>query len=593
MATIPAAGYISNAARTVSQMKTALDDVIASLRQVPGAGQVELTNTITSGNITPAGSGGVVVIDTEAAAATDDLTNIVTTNYPDGSFLLIRNSNAARFVVCKHAAGGAGQMQLDRSVDYTLDDTKKWLLLERRGADWYEIVRGPGRLTSTTLAKTSSFSVAKEDFGKTFLCTNEITATLLAAAAAGNGFTTIIRNTGVATVTVDANSSELIDGALTLAVPSGATVILVCDSTGWTATLIPVNDVAKVNPIINGSMEVWQRGTAFTAPGTGGYTADRWLTGYVGAVVANVNRSTNVPTVAQAGVLFNYSFEIDITTADAAIAAGDYHFISTRIEGYNWRQFAQRQFTLSFWVMGAKTGTHCVAFRNNASGTPDRCYVGTYTINVANTWEYKTITVSASPSAGTWNYTNGGGLEVAFVLACGSTFQTTAGAWNTGNFLATSAQVNELDSTANFFRLAGIKMELGAIATPLAYIDFADELSRCMRYYQKSFEYGTAPATNAGTNGMQGLTCSVGASTAFSGFYIPFAQRMRASTPAITTYNPAAANFQIRNLSLATDCLSTTLVESTERGFTLSATTPASTVAGHWLSVHYQASAEL
>lgn len=497
MATLPAASYLSNAARTEGEYKQAHEDHLAGTKQIPGAGVAELTATIASGSITPAGSGGVVVIDTEAAAATDDLTNIATTNYPDGSFILIRNSNAARFVVVKHLAGGAGQMNLDGSGEYTLDDTKKWLLLQRRSADWYEIFRGPQRV------------------------------------------------------------------------------------------------LTEVNPIINGSMEVWQRNTAFTGLSTNAYTADRWIFHTSSAAVVTVNRSTTVPTLTQAGVLFNYSLEVDITTADASIAAGDWAAVSQVIEGYNWRYFAQRQFTVSFWVWSSKTGTHCVSFRNNAAGTPDRSYIGTYSVSVASTWEYKTITVSPSPSAGTWNYTNGAGLMVTFTLATGSTFQTTAGAWQTGNYLGTSAQVNCLDSTANFFRVTGVKLEEGPIATKLPMVDFEQELDRCLRYYQKSFAYATAAAQNVGVNtGELIFPQHVGAASVFNAEGTNLQKRMR-TAPTLTYYNPAAANAQVRNTNTNTDCTGTGSTQIGEYQFTITATTPAGSATSETLRVHWAAEAEI
>lgn len=496
MATLPAANYFNNASRTEGEFKQAQEDFLASVKQVPGAGTADLAITIASGSITPAGSGGVLVIDTEAAAATDDLTNIVTTNYPDGSMLLIRNSNSARSVVAKHLAGGAGQFNLDRSVDYTLDDTKKWLLLQRRSADWYEVFRGPQRIVPTE------------------------------------------------------------------------------------------------SPIINGSMEVWQRGTSFAAIANAAYHADRWSVRYVTAGVATITRSTNVPTVAQAGLLFNYSLEVDVTTIDSSIAAGDFFAVTQRIEGYNWRPFAQRQFTLSFWVMSTKTGTHCVAFRNNAAGTPDRSYIGTYTINTTNTWEYKTVTVTASPSAGTWDYTTGSGLEVSFILAAGSTFQTTAGAWQTGNFYGTSAQVNCLDSTSNFFRLTGVRMELGNAASPLEFMPFGRELRRCQRYYQKSFNYATAPAQNAGLAGMLSIPSTVGASTIFPPYMTPFVVTMR-TAPTVMTYNPSAANAQVRAIGPAQDCSAVNTSNLSDGSLSISATSSAGTVVGHQLGIHWSADAEL
>jgi len=233
MSTIPVVGYISNAARTEGEVKQALEDLVAGTRQVPGAGQVELAATIAGGSITPAGGGGILVIDTEAAATTDDLANLITTNYPDGSCLLIRNSNAARFVVVKHLAGGAGQITLDRSADYTLDDTKKWLLLVRRGSDWYEVLRGPARQASPVLAKSGTYTVQKEDLGKTILCTGTFTLNFLGAAVLGNGFSCYVKNVGTGAITLDPNSSELIDNQATIVLGPGQGGMVTSDATSW------------------------------------------------------------------------------------------------------------------------------------------------------------------------------------------------------------------------------------------------------------------------------------------------------------------------------------------------------------------------
>lgn len=288
------------------------------------------------------------------------------------------------------------------------------------------------------------------------------------------------------------------------------------------------------SPIINGNMEIWQRGTSFVATANGTYTADRWAYETVGAGVVDITQQTNVPTVAQASVLFNYALDVDITTADASIAATDVYSISTKIEGYNWRHFAQRAFVLSFWVRDTITGEHAVAFVNSGA---DRSYIGTYTINVANTWEYKTIAVSASPSAGTWNYTNGIGLKVMFTLAAGSNFQTTAGAWQTGNFRGTATTANSMSSTSNFFRVTGVKLELGSVATLLQFRSFQEELALCQRYYAKTFNYSTIPGNNAqSTGGLIGKGTG-GTSTSEPVATWHFPVRMRAA-PTVTLYTP-------------------------------------------------------
>lgn len=234
MATIPAAGHISDSLRTEGEVKTDLEAVIASLRQVPGAGQAELAVTISGGVVTPAGSAGTLVIDTEAAAASDDLATVITTNYPDGSILILRNSNAARTVIVKHAATGAGQIFLERSADYYLDDTKNRLAIQRRGADWYEIFRNPPRLAMPGTDKSADFTVTRGDCGKVFVIDGAgVDVSFEPVATLGNGWTcTFINvNSSANSVSLDPNGSETIDRKTTLILSPKKTVTVLCDGT--------------------------------------------------------------------------------------------------------------------------------------------------------------------------------------------------------------------------------------------------------------------------------------------------------------------------------------------------------------------------
>lgn len=230
------------------------------------------------------------------------------------------------------------------------------------------------------------------------------------------------------------------------------------------------------NKIINGKMDIAQRGTSFAAIASGAYSLDRWLVSYSTTSVATVTQQSDVPSSNE----FQSSLRFAVTTADSSIAAGDFAFIEQRIEGYNVRDLIGRTFTLSFWVRSSKTGTHCVSLRNSAA---DRSYISEYTINAANTWEFKTIAVSGGLiTAGAWNWTNGSGIGVAFALAAGTTFQTTAGAWQTGNFLATANQVNCLDTIGNIFAITGVQLEVGSTATPFEHRPYGMELALCQRY---------------------------------------------------------------------------------------------------------------
>ena len=298
------------------------------------------------------------------------------------------------------------------------------------------------------------------------------------------------------------------------------------------------------NLIINGGMDIWQRGTSFAAPADGDYMADRWIWSKAGTGVVTISRSTDVPTADDATPLGDYSLQAAVTTADTSIASTDLYRIFQKIEGYNIRNLVGKKLALSFWVKSPKTGTHCVAFRNSAA---DRSYIATYTVNAANTWEYETISLqSVVPTAGTWNYANGIGLMVTFSLATGSNFHTTADAWQTGNYLATSAQVNCMDSTSNVFKLFGISLVEGEMPLPYQTPDYATELARCQRYFQKSYDLAVAP----GTASVSGFSSAEAVATHAAYGSLGFFVRMRAA-PTVVLYSYAGTVNKVSSVTPA------------------------------------------
>lgn len=303
-------------------------------------------------------------------------------------------------------------------------------------------------------------------------------------------------------------------------------------------TNVTLTDVFEKNAIINGEFAVAQRGTSFAAIANGAYSLDRLQYAVVGAAVHTISQSSDIPTVAQAGRLTQFSALVVCTTSDASIAAGDRTHVVQPIEGYRWARLAQRACVLSFWVKATKTGTYCVSIRN--SGT-DRSCVVEYAVNSADTWEYKQCAFPASPSAGTWNYTTGVGAYVAWTLASGSTFQTTAGSYQTGNFIATSNQVNATDSTSNNFRIAMVQLETGAVATEYESRNFGPELLACRRYYE---ELGGLV-----TNEMFG---SGHAASTTGGKIQVFWTAVKRAAPAVTI--SAAGDFTVQSGASSTTC---------------------------------------
>ena len=243
------------------------------------------------------------------------------------------------------------------------------------------------------------------------------------------------------------------------------------------------------NKIINGDMTISQRGTSFAAVANSTYTLDRFVWFASGTMVVTITQSTDVPNDT-----FQNSLKVDVTTVDTSTAAGDFAIINQKIEGYNVRDLIGQTFTLSFWVKSPKTGIHCASFIN--SGV-NRSYVLEYTVITANTWEYKTVTVVGGLiTGGTWNWTNGIGLNVVFSLKGGTTFQTTTGSWQVGDFQCTSNQVNIMDNVANDFFLTGVQLEVGTVATPFERRPYGTELVLCQRY----FYIGEFAITNGATS---------------------------------------------------------------------------------------------
>lgn len=291
------------------------------------------------------------------------------------------------------------------------------------------------------------------------------------------------------------------------------------------------NSVLKKNAFINADSNIWQRGTSFAAIATGAYHADRFRYDKVGTMVHTVSRSTDVPSHAQSGHLSKYSILVDCTTADSSIAAGDTVFISKHIEGFNFLPLALQEMTLSFWHKHTKTGIYCVGSRNDGQ---DRSYVAEYTQTTTNTWERATVTISASPSGGTWDYTTGTGLKVSWVLANGTTRQGTADTWESANNVSTSNQVNACDNTANNFRLAQVRLELGAKATKFVGEDIATDLARSKRYYEE-----------LNNDAEVGYEFAIGACTATTTAIIPFVYEVEKRVAPTVTIS-TVSDFEVR-----------------------------------------------
>jgi hypothetical protein len=234
------------------------------------------------------------------------------------------------------------------------------------------------------------------------------------------------------------------------------------------------------NRIINGAMMIDQRNAgASVTPTAGAYTLDRWDAGMSQASKMTFQQSSTVPS--------GFSKSLSVTVASAYTpAASEWFGFSQKIEGFNSADFGfgaagASTITISFWVRSSITGSYGFSLSN---GSQNRSYPVLYTVNAANTWEQKTITI-AGDTSGTWaGATNGIGLLLIWSLGAGSTYQQTANAWGTGLGLGTTGQTNWITNASATFFITGVQLEKGSTATSFDYRPYGSEFQLCQRYYE-------------------------------------------------------------------------------------------------------------
>jgi hypothetical protein len=231
------------------------------------------------------------------------------------------------------------------------------------------------------------------------------------------------------------------------------------------------------NRIINGDMRIDQRnaGASVTVT-TGAYSVDRWLPQENNGSTVTAQQSTTAPSG------FTNSLLLTASTG-ATSASGQVTRLQQRIEGFNWSDLGYgaagaKTVTVSFWVRSSVTGTYCFGLVN---GGENRSYASEYSISVADTWEYKTITI-AGDTSGTWLTTNGIGIFCFWDLGSGSDFNQSAGSWSGTNDWKTSNQVDWVGTTDATFYITGVQLEVGSVATPFERRPFGTELALCQRY---------------------------------------------------------------------------------------------------------------
>ena len=303
------------------------------------------------------------------------------------------------------------------------------------------------------------------------------------------------------------------------------------------------NNINFRNIVINGDMSIAQRGTSASSITSSSYnTCDRFQTLITTLGTWTQSQSTDVPT----GQGFAKSLKMDCTTADASPAADDQLAIVQRVEGQNLQYLkygtsSAESTTLSFWVKSNKTGTYVASLMID-DASPKLFYSTQYTISASDTWEKKTITYPGN-TAQAFDNDNGSSLRIFFWLGAGSNRSGGSDytAWTaepgSAPYNLCPGQVNLADSTSNEWYITAVQLEAGTTASDFEFLPFDVNYQRCKRYYQKTYDYGTAPGT-AIENGWSwyGTDYNVSVTSTFQSQGIKFETQMR-SSPSLTLYD--------------------------------------------------------
>lgn len=248
------------------------------------------------------------------------------------------------------------------------------------------------------------------------------------------------------------------------------------------------------NRIINGEMLVNQRGnssiTVTGATNAAAFFTDRFRAPSSLAVYSSVNGVATISRTNNAtSIGFPYCLSYTVNTAGVGGSNRDISFTYHQIESTNLYDIAYgtsnaKTLTLSFWIRSSLVGQRSLFIFNPSS---DRFFITPYTINSANTWEYKTIIIPGD-TVGTLSTTDGAeGLRIEWRTSCsGTTLGSASISWatlSTNPQRAVTGDVDFFGTAGATMDITGIQLEVGSIATPFEKRMIPYETTLCQRYY--------------------------------------------------------------------------------------------------------------
>lgn len=246
----------------------------------------------------------------------------------------------------------------------------------------------------------------------------------------------------------------------------------------------PFDAMAYSGMQTNGAMDIDQEHSGAAVPGpTFTYILDGYRVATAGAVVLTAQYAADAPPG------YSSSLKITVTTAVAALGGTDYAMVYAPIEGFRTARLAfgganAQPVSLGFWTKIHRPGLYSASIGNSAD---NRFYPFSFTQNVADAWEFKTVTIPGD-QVGAWVGGNGIGLKLRIMMACGATYQGAVNAWTAATIMGAVGTTNGVAALTDVFQITGIIMLPGielpsAARAPFIMRPYDQELLLCQRYF--------------------------------------------------------------------------------------------------------------
>ena len=255
------------------------------------------------------------------------------------------------------------------------------------------------------------------------------------------------------------------------------------DNSSGTCTANITNNLSNRNIIINGAMQINQRGN-LTGQTSSVYSLDRFRVSMGTAGTWSLSQSTDTPDG------FGSSMKLDCTTANGSLSAGSYMILQQKIEGQNVQGFAKgtsaaKQFAVSFYIKSNVSGTYVAEIQDNDN---DRIASKTFTVSNGNWNRYSLI--FPADTTGAFDNDNDQSMDIKIWFVGGTTYSS--GTLNTSSWATksnpnrvSSSNVNLASSTSNELYITGVQLEVGSVNTEYEMKSIGQELTSCQRYYQR------------------------------------------------------------------------------------------------------------